>query len=103
MRLWDSHQKNLNTFNSCSSILKIHGWNMETFPYLSFYWRVTGQLWGTNRTELVGDGGRRTMQSDGYALVEDLAHLCHVDPPQILEVTQMPGKQRFQNLGYNMY
>jgi len=42
--------------------------------------------------------GLRSMQSDGYALVDDLANSCHADPAQIIEVTKMPGKQRFQTM-----
>lgn len=45
------------------------------------------------------------MQPDGYALIEDVANSCHTDAAQILEVTQAPGKLRFQTLndGQNVW
>lgn len=42
--------------------------------------------------------GLRSMQSDGFALVDDLAKACHADPEDVLEAARMPGKQRFQTL-----
>jgi len=42
--------------------------------------------------------GLRSMQSDGYALVDDLAKACHADPEDVLEAARTPGKQRFQTL-----
>ena len=36
------------------------------------------------------------MQSDGFALVDDLAKACHADATDVIGVTKLPGKQRFQ-------
>eukprot|EP00931_Biecheleriopsis_adriatica_P020590 TRINITY_DN13713_c0_g2_i1.p1 TRINITY_DN13713_c0_g2~~TRINITY_DN13713_c0_g2_i1.p1 ORF type:complete len:709 (-),score=155.74 TRINITY_DN13713_c0_g2_i1:348-2474(-) len=40
--------------------------------------------------------GLKSMRDDGFALVDDVASVCHVDVEDVLEVAELPGKQRFQ-------